>query len=155
MPAVKTGDHARLGSSIEVYRNFLELFPQTRVGWGREPRFPGSSLQPMTYALVALAEARVSDVVRPGRGVRAVRWLLRNADLDQDRRPGWGLPHEWDAFNDGVGAAGATNPRHHPYTTTTAFVLQSLADAVSFGWLTVSERSVANSLCSEVCRRWI
>lgn len=154
-PAARAAGQRLLEAPSEIYQRLLALFPQTRVGWGREPRFPGTSMQPMTYALVALAEARVSDGMLPERGIRAVRWLLRNADLDRDSRPGWGIPHEWDAFNDGVGAAGATNPRHHPYTTTTALVLQSLADAVSSGWLSAAERSVAVSLSSDVCRRWI
>jgi hypothetical protein len=144
-------DHANVGSH---YNRVLSVFPPRRVGWGRDPRFPGYASQPMTYALVALAESRFPENEGAERGRRSIQWLIRNADLDGDGRRGWGLPHEYDAFNDGVGAAGATNPRHHPYTVTTALVLEALAAAITADWLSTGELRTVVEICHDVCRRW-
>lgn len=142
-----------------AYFDLLARFPKSRLGYGREPTFPGSAAQPMTYALVAMAELRRTSEGSEGtsdRAERALRWLVRNHDLDRDDASGWGLPHAWDAFGDGVGAAGALNPPNHPYTITTALVIEALAQ----GWVamwpeTDSARGRLASLATRVATRWI
>lgn len=114
----------------------------------------GRATQPMTHAVLAVAEARAG--IEPARrGRRAARWLVTNRDLDKDRRPGWGLPYAWDAFGDGVGAAGDTNPAHHPYTITTAWALEALIAAHVAGWLPRSGRGSVTTLCTTVALRWL
>ena len=139
--------------AVGAYCELEARFPLTRAGYGVEPRFPGTAAQPMTYALVAMAGAR-APVTQDDRGRRSARWLLRHADLDRDRRPGWGIPHAYDAFADGRGAAGAFNPPHHPYTITTAFALQALSAAMTAGWLEGVDRARAVAICGSVAQRW-
>ncbi|MCL6576103.1 hypothetical protein [Kyrpidia sp.] len=88
----------------------------------------------MTYGLILSAES-LRYLADPNEESKfrikmAVRWLLDNADLNHDSYPGWGLPQAWDAFADGT-----VNPENHPYTITTAIVLQGLTDALSISSL--------------------
>ena len=143
---------------LDDYETLLARFPPRRQGYGREPTFPGVKPQPMTYALVLMAEvARLThQPTEDGqRRVRsAVAWLVRHSDLDADGLPGWGLPHAWDAFGDGRGAAGATNPAHFPYTITTAFAIAALADAWPVDLWTPAERRNIAGVVGAAIRRW-
>jgi hypothetical protein len=137
-----------------AYLTLLSRFSTRAPGTGREPNVRGRSTQPMTHALVALAQAR-AGIEPTGRGRVATRWLMRNHDLDRDGRSGWGLPFAWDAFGDGVGAAGTVNPPNHPYTITTAWALEALAAAAEAGWMSATQRAGAARLCTTVARRWV
>ena len=113
-----------------LYTKLLSAFPEDHQGAGREPVFPGVSEQPMTYGLLLSAESlhyrwnRREESKK--RIQKAVMWLLGNNDLDNDGKPGWGLPDAWDAFQDNK-----LNPANHPYTITTAIVLESLLEALA------------------------
>ncbi|RLA97488.1 MAG: hypothetical protein DRG83_15780 [Deltaproteobacteria bacterium] len=116
----------------QAYQQLLSKFSRIHPGRGSEPTFPGTSNQPMTYAFVLLSEAlRYQATQDPEACVHiqnAMYWLLTNADLDQDERPGWGLPDAWDAFRDG-----SINPPNHPYTITTSIVILGLLNAFQSG----------------------
>ncbi len=108
----------------------------------------------MTYGLVLSAEAVRFKATGHDEGRRrvrkAARWLMDNSDLDRDGRPGWGLPQAWDAFQDGT-----TNPPNHPYTITTAIVLNGLLEslAIPFFW-TPAEQKEMKTLIGQVALRW-
>jgi hypothetical protein len=77
-------------------------------------------------------------------------WVAANADLDGDDKPGWGLPQAWDAFQDG-----SVNPTNHPYTITTAIVLNGMLDALAIRSLwSVSECEHFRGLAGRVVMRW-
>src|SRR5690606_19680780 len=75
---------------------------------------------------------------------------LDHADLDRDGSPGWGLPQAWDAWSDGT-----ENAPNHPYTITTAIVLNGLLDALRAHDLwDQRERQQLQALVVSVTRRW-
>ena len=136
------------------YVALLDLFPEDAQGFGRDPSFGTAADQPMTYGLVLMAETRHQLAGPTEEGRRRVRkgaeWLMANADLDGDGRPGWGLPDAFDAFGDG-----SVNPPDQPYTITTAIALDGLIDAsrVPLLW-TDRERRRLGDLALAVLQRW-
>ncbi|MEJ6949857.1 hypothetical protein [Natronospora cellulosivora (SeqCode)] len=121
-----------MGLNLRDYYSLLAKFPENQQGLGREVVFKNSGLteQAMTYALILSAEVlryhyQANDESRR-RIQKSISWLLENSDMNNDGFPGWGLPQAWDAFADG-----SVNPPHHPYTITTAFVIEGLIDALS------------------------
>lgn len=124
---------------------------------GFEPtlRPPGPSEQPMTYGLVLSAEAlhykAIPNEESHERIKNAVKWIIDNSDLNNDGNPGWGLPQSYDAFADGT-----TNPENHPYTITTAIVLEGLLDALSIDTIwSEMEKQMIKDLISDVILYWI
>ncbi|WML58024.1 hypothetical protein [Neobacillus sp. PS2-9] len=113
-----------------LYENLIIKFPEGEMGIGLEPTFPGISFQPMTYGLLLSSEAIYYKKLNNKSSINRIReltdWLIENNDLDKDGIPGWGLPHAWDAFQDG-----SINPPNHPYTITTSIVMNGFLDALS------------------------
>ncbi|MCU6710432.1 hypothetical protein M6D81_17200 [Paenibacillus sp. J5C_2022] len=141
-----------------LYDQLILRFPPDKPGWGAELIFAGGSHQPMTYGLILSSEAVYysgqGDSAAPSAGLQSARqcadWLIRHADLDGDGLAGWGLPHPFDAFADG-----SVNPANHPYTITTAIVLEGFLDALSWpGLLTAEQASAAQLLLVDACCRW-
>lgn len=139
---------------VTAYERLLALYPEDTQGVGKENFFPTLEHQPMTYGLIASAEslhfARTHGDESGRRIRKAVRWLLDNQDLDGDGKPGWGLPQEWDAFADKT-----TNPVNHPYTITTAIVMNGLLDALAVAdvW-SAAERDEMRAVMAKVVLRW-
>lgn len=148
-------DSPKLQAAKAGYQSLLALFPEDSQGRGIDNFQPDRvSDQPMTYGLVLSAEAIRFKKFPTHEGSRrihkAAEWLVQNSDLDHDGIPGWGLPQPWDAFADGT-----TNGPNHPYTITTAIVLNGLLDALSvrdFG--TKAERQEAQALIKQVILHW-
>ncbi|MFW5980281.1 MAG: hypothetical protein ACOCQ2_02850, partial [Halanaerobiales bacterium] len=121
-----------MGTNIDAYRSLLSKFPEDQQGLGLEPVFKKSGLtnQAMSYSLILSAEILHYQYQKNDESIRRIKkasyWLLNNSDTNNDGYPGWGLPQPWDAFADG-----SVNPPHHPYTITTAFVLESLLSSLS------------------------
>lgn len=139
---------------LSDYDLLLDQFPKDNQGLGSEPSSATISHQPMTYGLILSAESLhyLKDPNRESeyRIKRAVRWILDNADLNHDSYYGWGLPQAWDAFADGT-----TNPENHPYTITTAIVLQGLTDALSISsFWTENEKQEIQRIIKNVCLYW-
>ncbi len=137
------------------YSDLLAQFPEDHQGEGPEPFGQvGNVHQPKTYALIISAEtlrllASPNDESR--RRIRkAARWLLDNADSDEDGIPGWGFPYDWDAFGDGT-----LTPAYTPYTIDTAFVLLGLLDALEIQplWADVERMEILNVI-KQVCVQW-
>lgn len=148
------GHFKRLQQAKAEYLELLAQFPENSQGVGVEPFFGSGELHPMTYGLVLSAEILhlrcLPNKESHHRIHKAVQWLLDNADLDGDGLPGWGLPNAWDAFGDG-----SVNPANHPYTITTAIVLQGLLDALSTPSLWIeAEKEAIRKIIVEVCLRW-
>lgn len=129
---VATGCNAGQSAWLTDYNSLLAEFQRDNQGLGLEPAFSECEMthQPMTYGLIISAES-LHYLAHPTKESEyqiksGLRWLLDNADLNRDGYPGWGLPQAWDAFSDGT-----VNPENHPYTITTAIVLQALTDALS------------------------
>lgn len=140
---------------LSYYSDLLAQFPEDHQGKGLEPfESVGFVHQPKTYALIVSAEtlhllAIPNDESR--RRIRkAVRWLLDNADLDNDGIPGWGFPYAWDAFGDGT-----LTPAYTPYTIDTAFVLLGLLDALKIQslWTDVERLEILNVI-KQICVQW-
>ncbi|MGC5324922.1 hypothetical protein [Brevibacillus sp. SYSU BS000544] len=134
-------------SYVSDYITLLNEFPVNKQGEGYEPSFPGISEQPMTYGLLLSSES-LHYMVSPNEDSKvrikaSTKWLLQNIDLDQDGFLGWGLPQAWDAFGDG-----SVNPENHPYTITTAIVMQGLLDALSIPsfWNAEEQSEIKKSL---------
>lgn len=94
-----------------------------RAGYGRDssnaaPVTPVH--EPMAYGLFVSAFT-ADQMLVPAK--MAADWLVDNQDLDGDGLAGWGLPFEWDAFNDG-----SINAAHTVYGITTAIAVQGLLD---------------------------
>lgn len=90
--------------------------------------------RPMAYSLILRAEInRIKHTNDTNKNIiyNCGNWLLKNADLDNDGTIGYGLPDEWDAFQDGT-----INPINQEYTITTAMVIGSLMD-----WLEIEPDS--------------
>jgi hypothetical protein len=145
----------RKDTATADYLALLTMFPDNQPGAGAEPYyFTEIREQPMTYGLFLSSEA-LHFKSFPNYGSlkrirKAAEWLLNNADADNDGRLGWGLPQEWDAFGDG-----SINPANHPYTITTAIVLNALLDALSIRpiW-TDAERQAIRNVIIKVALRW-
>jgi hypothetical protein len=136
------------------YQSLLALFPEDNQGLGVERIFSAVKYQPMTYGLVLSSEAahfRNNPNDESRRRIRkAVRWLVDNNDLDKDGLPGWGVPDVWDAFSDG-----SINPANHPYTITTAIVLNGFLDGLSISMIwSEGERDQIRKLIAAVVLRW-
>ncbi len=117
--------------------------------------------QASTYAQILSSESfhyRDSPNIESSQRIReAVKWLLDNADTDNDGKPGWGFPFPWDAFGDG-----SVNPADQPYTIDTALVAVGLLDALTVEEFWSSDekqrivyalRDVFSRWCSEVWTR--
>jgi hypothetical protein len=135
-------------------KKLIALYPEDSQGLGKESLFPTLEHQPMTYGLIASAESlrfrRTHSDESHRRLRKAVRWWLDNQDLDRDGLPGWGLPQAWDAFADG-----STNPVNHPYTITTAIVMNGLLDALGIdGFWSPAERDEMRAVMAKVVLRW-
>lgn len=141
----------------EEYLNLLSKFPKDKQGNSLEPVLEpkGPSDQPMTYGLVLSSESLHYKAKQNNesseRVKNAVKWIVENSDLNEDGNLGWGLPQAWDAFSDGT-----TNPENHPYTITTAIVLEGLLDAISIEdfWSEAEEREI-KQLISDVILYWL
>ncbi|MGA9228097.1 MAG: hypothetical protein WB217_17250, partial [Mesobacillus sp.] len=124
------------------YQMLIKKFPKGELGKGLEPTFPGTSYQPMTYGLLLSSETIYYRKYREkntlDRIQELVNWVIENKDLDKDGISGWGLPHEWDAYqNDSI------NPPNHPYTITTSIVMNGFLDVLSMlNLVSYKERSV-------------
>jgi hypothetical protein len=152
--AMEGGGQRVAAADGQAYGQLLALFPEDAQGYGADNFFPTSAHQPMTYGLVLSAEtlhfgARPNEESR--RRIRkAARWLVDHNDLDGDGLPGWGLPQAWDAFQDG-----STNPENHPYTITTAIVMNGLLDALAIpSFWSEQERDETRRLLGRVALRW-
>jgi predicted membrane-bound spermidine synthase len=103
-------------------------FDPQRPGYGITD-YPGNLAAdiPKSYAKILQAElGRKRNQIHaelPDLGPAAGRWLLDNADLDNDGIVGWGVPIAWDAYGDG-----SVNPANTAYTISTAIVVESLLD---------------------------
>lgn len=139
----------------QAYLDLLAKFPATDQGLSKEPTFQDIAEQPLTYALLLTAEslrylASPTDEGRQ-RIRNATNWLVANRDLDQDGKPGWGLPDAWDAFGDGT-----VNPPNQPYTFTTAMVLLALMNAESLpNFWRDAERAELLFVMRGVALRWV
>lgn len=139
----------------DSYRSLLARFPESQQGLGAEWAYAGMWEQSMSYALILSAESLRQQSCPNTESVRRIRaavtWLVANADLDGDGKPGWGLPWEFDAFADGT-----TNPPDEPYTITTAIVVQGLLDALQTPnvWST-PQRTQMRRLIAAVAQHWL
>lgn len=106
----------------EVYSRFDPQHPGRGV-----TDYPGATVEDIakSYAMIVLAELERSrhgirpdlpDLVEP-----AGRWLLDNADLNEDGAIGWGLPVAWDAYGDG-----SENPAGTVYAISTGIAADAL-----------------------------
>lgn len=110
----------------DLFDQLYNRFDPTQPGHGVTD-YPGNPAAdvPKSYAMILMAE-----VERARHGYRtelpslahiAGRWLLDNADLDDDGVVGWGVPVAWDAYGDG-----SENPADTAYTISTAIVVDAL-----------------------------
>ncbi|MEN6405932.1 MAG: hypothetical protein ABFC77_05615 [Thermoguttaceae bacterium] len=140
-------------AACKAYQELLAMFPEDRQGYGKDHYRSRVDHQPMTYGLVLSAEAahlKSAPNDESRRRVRlAARWLLDNRDLDGDGLPGWGLPQDY------VASDGLKMPPNHPYTVTTAIVLDGLLDALNApaDW-SDAERKEIRSVMVQVVLRW-
>ncbi len=137
-----------------AYASLLALFDEDRQGYGTDTHLAYVGDQPMTLGLVLSSEAirhlRNADDESTRRIRKAVEGLLLSQDLDKDGAPGWGIPQPWDAWGDGT-----ENPPHHPYTITTAMVMNGLLDALALADVcTEKQREEMLTLLVDVSRRW-
>jgi hypothetical protein len=137
-----------------LYENLMMKFPEGEMGIGLEPTFPGISYQPMTYGLLLSSEAIYYKKFKNKSSINRIReltdWLIENNDLDKDGIPGWGLPHEWDAFQDG-----SINPPNHPYTITTSIVMNGFLDVLSTqNVISVAQKKKILALLARVSLHW-
>ncbi|MBN2295164.1 MAG: hypothetical protein JXM70_22230 [Pirellulales bacterium] len=143
------------------YQKLLTLFPEDCQGYGLDRFKLAEEDQPMSYGLILSAEAIRAKYPKESKNSptyqesrrrvkKAVTWLLENADLDKDGKPGWGLPQSWDAWGDGT-----ENPRHQPYTITSAIVLNGLLDALEVPDLfDENQRKEIKQVIRNVAMRW-
>lgn len=137
-----------------AYKELIAMYPEDNQGLGKEKVFTTIEEQPMTYGLILTSESlhfRATSGEESKRRIqKAVRWLLDNQDLDHDGKPGWGLPQAWDAFNDGT-----VNPINHPYTITSAIVINGLLETLTLkDFWSDSERDEILSVIAKVAVRW-
>jgi hypothetical protein len=121
-------DH-RIKAAERAFSQLRATYAESQ-GYGTDPLSPDIPLHfPMAYGLIASAEARryldSGDSTALSLAVANADWLVANRDRDQNERVGWGLPVDWDAFNDGT-----VNPAHTEYGITTALVVMGLLDTV-------------------------
>ena len=136
------------------YQMLIKEFPEGALGKGLEPTFPGMSYQPMTYGLLLSSETiyykKYRDKNTLDRIRELVNWLIENKDLDKDGIPGWGLPHEWDAYQNG-----SINPPNHPYTITTSIVMNGFLDVLSMlDLVSYKERIVIQDILAKTALHW-
>lgn len=137
------------------YEILLEKFPEKQQGYGPDTLNQESANDyPMTYGYVLASELKRYSWQPTSEGKRriqnSVKWLIDNIDLNQDGKPGWGLPEPFDAWGDGT-----VNPRHQEYTITTAVCLKSLIDAVTFNdVLSIQDRKHSRQAIEDVATLW-
>lgn len=137
------------------YVSLLNKFPIEEQGYGLEPKLKEKTEQPMTYALIISSESLHYKVVENAESAirirNAVNWIIENSDLNNDGSPGWGLPQPFDAFSNGT-----INPENHPYTITTAMVIEGLLDTISIEdfWTEAEEKQIKD-LISDVVLYWL
>ena len=139
----------------QAYLQLLEKFPIEDQGLSREPTFPDTEEQPLTYALLLTAESLRYRVAPTDQGRQRIRnatnWLIANRDLDPDGKPGWGLPDAYDAFGDGT-----VNPANQAYTFTTAMVMPAIMDSESLpNFWSEAERAGFQHVLKQVALRWV
>jgi hypothetical protein len=139
---------------LGYYESLIEKFPEGKLGEGLEPTFPGLSYQPMTYGLLLSSVSsyykKFPNKNSVSRIIELIDWLIDNSDLDEDGIPGWGLPHEWDAFQDG-----SINPANHPYTITTSIVMNGFLDALSSPDLVTRDKKIRiQEILTRVSLQW-
>lgn len=109
------------------YGDVLRCFDQRTPWAGYEPEWGTRYDEPMTAALVLMAEGNrddaIPDYTAPERHMRCLQYLLQHSDEDGNGIVGWGLPQAFDAFQDA-----STNPPNTAYTITTALVLQAFVE---------------------------
>lgn len=142
-------------SADKEYIDLLNKFPIEKQGYSLERGMKEKTEQPMTYALVLSSESLRYKAVKNEESEKRIRnaakWIIENSDLNKDGNPGWGLPQPFDAFADGT-----TNPENHPYTITTAIVIESLLDALSIkDFWTEAEKKQIKDLISDVTLYWL
>jgi hypothetical protein len=154
------GAHQAPSNAVQVrqasqaYLDLLAKYPVDDQGFSLEPDTPAPKEQPMTYALVLMAESLRYGLDPSDEGAQRVRnatnWLTSNSDLDLDGKPGWGLPDAWDAFGDGT-----VNPPNQPYTITTAMVMLALMDSAQLPhfWDDFDQGRI-RALMRQVALRW-
>jgi hypothetical protein len=141
--------------STADYTALLGKFPIGSEGKGLDPYFSDEATdQATTYAQILSSESLRYRDVPTLEGEQRIReaafWLLDNADLDQDGKPGWGLPFAWDAFGDG-----SVNPPDQPYTIDTAIVAIGLLDTLDVeGFWSPEEKQVIIDTLREAFSRW-
>ncbi len=141
--------------SDSEYTQLLGKFPPDAQAIGPDPYMSAEAEHMEIYALILSAESRRWAAMHSADArvrLRAcLQRLLEARDLDGDGKPGWGLPFAWDAFGDG-----STNPVDHPYTISTAQVLEGFVDALEMApdTITLEERGVIESVIAEVLKRW-
>ncbi len=142
-------------NSTNEYAALLEKFPIDAQGKGFDLYDASQEThQATTYAQVLSSESfhyrKYPNEESRLRIHKAASWLLENADLDGDGKPGWGLPFAWDAFGDG-----SMNPVDQPYTIDTAIVAIGLMDALEVdGFWSEEERLKIISCLRQVFTRW-
>jgi hypothetical protein len=154
-------DQADNNAIRNAYCELLKLFPEDRQGYCLDRFKQATAHQPMAYGLVLSAESlraknekaeKDSPAYKENRRRvrKAAGWLLDNRDLDNDGKPGWGLPQSWDAWGDKT-----VNPSHQPYTITSAIVLNGLLDALQVpGLFSEDERKEVLDVINSVTLRW-
>lgn len=111
------------GTYMEMITRLDEQYP----GRGQDVFNDSIKDRSMAYALILRAESnryvhtKAIDALQRMR--TCARWLMDNADLNNDGVPGYGLADPWDAFNDGT-----TNPPYQEYVITTAMCIEALQD---------------------------
>jgi hypothetical protein len=157
-----SNENSANGSASTEYTALLEKFPVGSQGKGLDPLFTSEETHhASTYAQILSSESfhyKDSPNLESSQRIReAVKWLLDNADTDNDGKPGWGFPFPWDAFGDG-----SVNPANQPYTIDTALVAVGLLDALTVEefWspeekqrIVYALRDVFSRWCSEVWTR--
>ena len=141
----------------DLYCELISMFPSDNPGYGYDAKIGTEVEHPMTYALILMAEVNQHKVMADYNTSlinTCFDWLVSNCDLDEDGHAGWGLPFAWDAFQDGVGAAGETNPPNHPYTITTALVMHSLLDLLSLDILENKVNDSCIGMLRDVAVQW-
>jgi len=139
----------------KYYIQLLDLFPLNTQGYGPDSYDPTLRDFSATYALVLSSEARRwvarKDPESALRIRNAWQWLMDHSDLDDDGKPGWGLPFACPSLTPGI-----INPMDLPYTVTTAEVLEAMFDALELGdtLFDHSERVRTEVLIMDTWRRW-
>jgi hypothetical protein len=151
------GAHSTVNDTTEKreYSVLLAQFPVADQGLAVDVGCADKREYPAIYALLLSSEAMRWKSWYNGESRRRIRsavsWLLKNADLDSDELPGWGLPYSNPSIADG---SEAENRENFPYTITTEQVLEALLDGLEKapGCFSHHEASIIEA---EIKKTWI